>query len=172
VYGGWGYQRVPESVRFADLFTSHFLMPASGLKKRFNEIRQQEDDKTLTVGSLLSLAHQYGVSVEALVIRLETLRLMHAGTLQNLRRQGLRIRDLQRKLDLGEIPAREDELPLHYQHLAIQAFADGLITEGQLAHLLRVDRLEARHAIKETLERDSDTGGQALQHWPNQYESE
>ncbi|MEQ8538423.1 MAG: hypothetical protein RIB93_13370 [Coleofasciculus sp. D1-CHI-01] len=35
-------------------------------------------------------------------------------------------------------------MPVHYQHLAIEAFDQGLITEGRFADFLHVDRLEAR----------------------------
>ena len=34
--------------------------------------------------------------------------------------------------------------PVHYQHLAIEALDQGLITEGRFADVLNVDRLEAR----------------------------
>ena len=34
--------------------------------------------------------------------------------------------------------------PVHYQHLAIEALDQGLITEGQFAKFLSVNRLEAR----------------------------
>ncbi len=34
--------------------------------------------------------------------------------------------------------------PIHYQHLAIEALDQGLITEGRFADFLNVDRLEAR----------------------------
>jgi hypothetical protein len=34
--------------------------------------------------------------------------------------------------------------PIHYQHLAIEALDQGLITEGRFAEFLDVDRLEAR----------------------------
>jgi hypothetical protein len=35
-------------------------------------------------------------------------------------------------------------LPIRYQYLAVDAFDRALITEGQFARFLRVDRLEAR----------------------------
>jgi hypothetical protein len=35
-------------------------------------------------------------------------------------------------------------MPVHYQHLAIEALDQGLITEGQFAKFLSVNRLEAR----------------------------
>ena len=40
---------------------------------------------------------------------------------------------------------RDEKLPIRYQYLAVDAFDRGLITEGQFAHFLTVDRVEARH---------------------------
>ena len=51
---------------------------------------------------------------------------------------------MQQELGLKEIPQRTDMAPLHYQHLAIEALDQGLITEGRFADFLNVDRLEAR----------------------------
>ncbi|MDD1416405.1 transcriptional regulator, partial [Dolichospermum sp. ST_con] len=49
-----------------------------------------------------------------------------------------------------QIPQRIDIMPLHYQHLAIEALDQGLITEGRFADFLSVNRLEARR-IAESL---------------------
>ncbi len=146
-----GYQRLPESERFASLFAMHILMPTSGLTRRFNEIVQAQGKRSVTVGLLCDLAHQYGVSVEALVNRLEMLKLVPTGTWESLKDRGIKVREIQRQLGFGEVPGRDDLLPQRFQSLAIQAFADGLITEGQLARLLHVDRIDARR-IAETLE--------------------
>jgi Zn-dependent peptidase ImmA (M78 family)/DNA-binding XRE family transcriptional regulator len=146
-----GYQRLPESERFASLFAMHFLIPTSGLMRRFNEIVQAQGKRSVTVGLLCDLAHQYGVSVEALVNRLEMLKLVPTGTWESLKNRGIKVREIQRQLGLGEVLGRDDLLPQRYQSLAIQAFADGLITEGQLARFLHVDRIDARR-IAETLE--------------------
>lgn len=51
---------------------------------------------------------------------------------------------MQQELGLKEIQQRTDILPIHYQHLAIEALDQGLITEGRFADFLSVDRLEAR----------------------------
>ncbi|NER23090.1 MAG: ImmA/IrrE family metallo-endopeptidase [Symploca sp. SIO1C2] len=136
------YQRKPESERLADTFPDYFLMPTSGLLKRFNDMYQAQGKFTPT--NLFTLAHYYGVSIGALVNRLETMRLLPSGTWERLRDRGLKVRKVQEELGLEEIPQRTDMIPVHYQHLAIEALDQGLITEGRFADLLRVDRLEAR----------------------------
>jgi Zn-dependent peptidase ImmA (M78 family)/DNA-binding XRE family transcriptional regulator len=143
------YQRLPESERLAETFPKYFLMPTSGLLKRFNDMYRTHDKFTPT--NLFTLAHYYGVSVEALVYRLEEIELLPSGTWVRLRERGLKVRKVQQELGLEEIPQRPDMAPLHYQHLAIEALDHGIITEGRFADFLNVDRLEARR-IAEALQ--------------------
>jgi Zn-dependent peptidase ImmA (M78 family)/DNA-binding XRE family transcriptional regulator len=136
------YQRVPESERLADTFPEYFLMPTSSLLKRFNDMYRYHSRFTPT--NLLTLAHYYGVSVQALVYRLENMELLPSGTWNRLRDRGLKMRKVQQELGLEEIPQRPDMAPLYYHHLAIEALDQGLITEGRFAEFLNFDRLEAR----------------------------
>lgn len=147
------YQRVPESERLADTFPKYFLMPTSGLLKRFNDMCRTHGKFTPT--NLFTLAHYYGVSVEALVYRLEEMELLPTGTWERLRDRGLKVRKVQQELGLEEIPQRTDMAPLHYQHLAIEALDQGLITEGRFADFLSVDRLEARRIAEALREHSS-----------------
>jgi Zn-dependent peptidase ImmA (M78 family) len=94
------------------------------------------------------LAFHYGVSVEAMTRRLEDMRLLPTGIWSKLQESGFKVREAQQQLGLGKIPSREDKLPLRYQYLALLAFDQGLISEGQFARLLDVDRLEARYSAE------------------------
>jgi Zn-dependent peptidase ImmA (M78 family)/DNA-binding XRE family transcriptional regulator len=145
------YKRMPESERLAEAFPKYFLMPTSGLLKRFNDMYRANGKFTPT--NLFTLAHYYGVSVQALIYRLEEMELLPSGTWDRLSDRvsvsdrtyrGLKVRKVQEELGLEEIPQRTDRMPVHYQHLAIEAFDQGLITEGRFADFLDVDRLEAR----------------------------
>ncbi|MCC3413499.1 MULTISPECIES: XRE family transcriptional regulator [unclassified Microcoleus] len=146
------YQRVPESERLADTFPKYFLMPTSGLFRRFNDMCRTHGKFTPT--HLFTLAHYYGVSIEALAYRLEEMELVRTGTWERLRDRGLKVRKVQQELGLEDIPQRTDTIPLHYQHLAIEALDQGLITESRFSDFLNVDRLEARR-IAETLREHS-----------------
>jgi Zn-dependent peptidase ImmA (M78 family) len=84
------------------------------------------------------------VSVQALVYRLEEMELVPSGTWDRLSDRGLKVRKVQQELGFSEIPPRTDMAPIHYQHLAIEALDQGLITEGRFADFLNVDRLESR----------------------------
>jgi Zn-dependent peptidase ImmA (M78 family)/DNA-binding XRE family transcriptional regulator len=142
------YRRIPESERLAAAFPKYFLMPTSGLLKRFNDMYRAHGKFTPT--NLFTLAHYYGVSVQALVYRLEEMELVPSGTWDRLSDRGLKVRKVQQELGLREIPQRTDMAPVHYQHLAIEALDQGLITEGRFADFLNVDRLESRR-IAESL---------------------
>jgi Zn-dependent peptidase ImmA (M78 family)/DNA-binding XRE family transcriptional regulator len=146
------YQRLPESERLAEAFPKYFLMPTSSLLKQFNDMHRSHGKFTPT--NLFTLAHYYGVSVEALVYRLEEMSLLPSGTWERLRNRGLKVREVQKNLGFENRPQRSDMAPIHYQHLAIEAFDQGLITEGRFANFLDVDRLEARR-IAEVLREHS-----------------
>jgi Zn-dependent peptidase ImmA (M78 family)/DNA-binding XRE family transcriptional regulator len=141
-----GYRRQPESERLAEAFARYFLMPTGGVTRRFNDIRRTQGKAT--PAGLCTLAHYYGVSVEALTRHLEDLKLLPTGIWDKLRDSGFKVREAQRQLGLEAIPAPDENLPKRYQYLALTAFEQGLITEGQLARFLRVPQLEARRAIE------------------------
>jgi Zn-dependent peptidase ImmA (M78 family)/DNA-binding XRE family transcriptional regulator len=141
----------PESERFADSFAANFLMPRSGLSRRFNELKRSKEGK-VTPATLVQLAHAYGVSVQALTLRLEDLRLVKSGTWDRLRDHDFQPRAAARLLGLESSEQAADSLPLHYQLLAVQLYADGEITETQLARYLNTDIVGARRAYQELTE--------------------
>jgi len=143
------YQRLPQSEQFANAFANYFLMPTSGLTMRFNNLQKT---KKMVVGDLCTLAHFYGVSVEALTLRLEDLRLIPVGTWDRVKNGGFKVQEAKKQLGLGDIPSQSDPLPIRYQTLAVIAYDQELITEGQLSQYLRIDRVSARH-VAENLRR-------------------
>ncbi len=141
-----GYQRKPESERLADDFATFFLMPTNGLVKRFNDIRKLKE--TVKLGDLLNLAHFYGVSVEAMLRRLEDLRLLQTGFAEKLRSSNFKVREAQQQLGLTPLQARDQKFPLRYQYLALEALEGELISEAQFAQFLEVDRLEVKRMLE------------------------
>lgn len=140
-----------DSERFADAFAANFLMPRSGLSRRFHELKRSKDDK-VTPATLVQLAHAYGVSVQALTLRLEDLRLVPPGTWDRLRDNDFQPRAAARLLGLEQAEQAAEALPLHYRLLAVQLYADGEITEPQLARYLGTDIVGARRAYQELTE--------------------
>ncbi len=146
------YQRVPEQERFADSFARSLLMPEPGLRRRFNELKRSRQSR-FTPSDLCTLAHFYFVSVEALTLRLEELRLLPGGAWDRLQQAGFKVQEAKDILHLRQYQESNQLLPLRYRYLAAEAFERAEITEGQLAHFLRVDRLEARRIIAELANR-------------------
>ena len=138
-----GYQRVPAAERFADSFAENFLMPASGLQRRFQEVRRARGDG-VTPADLLHLADLYQVSLEALVRRLENLGLVKRYTWDRLANQGFKVNEARELLELAALPPDTELLPLRFRYLAVEAYLRGEISEGQFAKFLRTDRVTAR----------------------------
>ena len=123
-------------------------MPAAGLRRRFLLIQKSRPDGP-TPADLLRLAHDYAVSMEALTRRLEELRLLTTGTWDRLQGRGFRVREAQAVLQLSPHSIEQQSLPSRYVYLAAEAYDQDQISEGQLAHYLRTDRLTAREVVAE-----------------------
>ena len=142
------YTRVPAAERFADAFACSMLMPAAGLRRRFNDLARATDGK-VTAADICRVAHHYSVSVEAMMLRLEQLRLLPGGAWERLRDRGFEVREAQAQLGLTARSPGDGLLPLRYRLLAVRAYEEGSLTEGELARLLRVDRVSARRTVQE-----------------------
>jgi Zn-dependent peptidase ImmA (M78 family)/DNA-binding XRE family transcriptional regulator len=131
--------------RFAKRFGPAFLMPAPGVRARFEQIVGA--DIRFDVRELILLAHQFGVATEAMCRRLEELNLLPQGTWDSLRERGF-ASDLERNV-IGEAVARAKPalVPARLAYLAVIALERGLLSEGQACDLLAVDRLELREAL-------------------------
>ncbi len=81
------------------------------------------------------------------MLRLEGLKLLPGGTWERLRDRGFKVREAQEQLGLVAYP-HDDPLPLRYRFLAVQAYEEGELTEGELCRLLRQDRLSTRQTVQ------------------------
>lgn len=142
------YERLPAHERFADAFAANFLMPRAGLRRRYHELVQSRGGDA-TAADLLQLAHVYRVSLQGVVLRLEDLRLVPAGSFDRLWELGFRPIEAERMLGLRREPPDQQLLPLRFRYLAAELFIQGDITEGQLARFLRTDRVSARAVVEE-----------------------
>lgn len=142
------YERRPAAERFAESFARAFLMPAPGLRRRFLDLERARS-KGVTHGDLCRLAHFYAVSVEMTTRRLEELRLIPTGTWDRLQLEGFRVREAQRFLGIEAPPPDDDVFPPRFVALAAEAWQKGDLSEGQVARILRTDRLSARERVQE-----------------------
>jgi Zn-dependent peptidase ImmA (M78 family)/DNA-binding XRE family transcriptional regulator len=152
-------QRKPESERFADAFAAAFLMPEAGVQRRFYE----EVDRTgdFKVADLCRMADYFAVSIMAMALRLEALVLVPRGTWDQISESRIPVRTL--KKAAGIAPSDDEDsvesYPKRYKLLAVQAFLEEKITEGQLAKLLRSSRIEAREIVERCSETADDGDG-------------
>ncbi len=127
--------------RFAVAFSFALLMPAALVRRRFGDL--QREGGAFSPRQLILLAHQLGVSEEALCRRLEELRLIPGGTWDSLRDRGFS-GDMARRVLGDKASENENVVPPRLWFLAGEAHRRNLLTEGQLARMLKVDRLEVR----------------------------
>jgi Zn-dependent peptidase ImmA (M78 family)/DNA-binding XRE family transcriptional regulator len=132
--------------RFAKRFGSAFLMPASRVRARFDQIVGL--DNRFDVRELILLAHQFGVATEAMCRRLEELTLLPQGSWDSLRDRGF-ANDLEPGVIAEEGASPKPPLiSPRLAYLAATALDRELVSEGQLCDLLAVDRLDLREALK------------------------
>lgn len=141
------YKRPPESERFADAFARFFLMPTLGLSRRFDAVRRAKN-KAVTPADVLALSHLYCVSFQAITWRLEEMRLLPVGTWERLRELGFKPNEARELIHLPPHQPQLPNLPLRFVALAVQAFEEGYLTEGQLAARLDTDRIGARERVR------------------------
>lgn len=141
--------------KFADAFAKNFLMPRHGVCRRLSEAVQAKRTG-VTIADVVALAHLYRVSAEAMFLRLEELKRLPLGTWDGLRqKRQFRPEQAQEPVSLAWDP-RQPALPLRYRLLAQGAYdRKELLTEGQLAQKLRLDRVSARLEL-EALRRIAD----------------
>ncbi|WP_199089778.1 XRE family transcriptional regulator [Bosea sp. ASV33] len=138
--------------RYANIFQRNFITPSRAVRQRFAEITAGQSH--LTRRHIIILANAFGVSREAMVRRLEELKLARDGTWDWFQEHG-GITDAQVREVLGDLPGRADITvlarglaPPRLALLAREAWKKELYSEGQLARLLELDR----HGIRELLD--------------------
>jgi len=148
------YDGSPESSReerYANAFARAFLTPARAVMAMFRDVTAGASQ--LTRRHVIVLAHAFGVAREAMVRRLEELGLTKVGTWDWFEHNGGITNDQARQV-LGEAwsadPRKADAarpVSLRLGMLAREAWSKSLLSEGQLAGLLQLDRVEVRELI-------------------------
>ncbi len=130
---------------FADKFAGALLLPASEMRRQFDHYQSAEGK--FSTRHLIYLAADFGVSIEALTRRLEALRLLESGTYEMLRDRGLN------ETVIAEVTGKRDDArprsPSRLGLLAAEAYSRGLLSEGQMASMLGLDRVSVRELLDE-----------------------
>jgi len=137
--------------RYANAFQRCFITPARAVRQRFAEITAGQSH--LTRRHIILLAHAFGVSREAMVRRLEELKLARDGTWDWFVANG-GITDDQVRQVLGDLPDRkinavraQGVAPPRLALLAREAWKKESYSQGQLARLLQLNRQEIREVL-------------------------
>jgi Zn-dependent peptidase ImmA (M78 family) len=148
--------------RYANAFGRAFLTPKRSFEASFRQLTAGAD--RLTRRHVILLAHQNNISREACVRRLEELGLVKKGTWAWFEANG-RIKDEQAREVLGAAADRPDAAkddanrPVSHRMtlMAHAAWKRGIMSEGQLAELLKVRRVELRGLIDQIELEESET---------------
>ena len=135
-------RKSPDDV-FADAFASSFLMPSATVRRVFDEYVGEAG--RFSARHLILGARRLGVSLEAFGRQLENQELLPRGAFDSLKDRGLNERAVQQVLGL-----EEDQVGLEGTQLlllAAEANELGLYSEGQLADMLVLDRVELRRVF-------------------------
>jgi Zn-dependent peptidase ImmA (M78 family) len=141
-------RRLSHVERAAEAFARNFLMPATGLTRRFQAMKRTKDGP-MTPADLLALAAMYGVSFQALCWRLEELGLLPAGTWEALKDRGFQVQKARAIVGIPELTPVRSVLPLRYEALAVEAYEKELLTMEELAQYLQTDIVGARERVEE-----------------------
>lgn len=129
--------------RFANLFAMAFLMPAAAIRRSYQDIVREQGQ--FTARDLLFLKSNFYVSLEAIARRLEDLGILPTGKFELLKERG--IYQLSKEI-LGEDSPECHTLTIpRCILLAVEAYQQELVTEGQLADMFDLDRVDVRDKI-------------------------
>jgi Zn-dependent peptidase ImmA (M78 family)/DNA-binding XRE family transcriptional regulator len=149
--------------RYANSFGRAFLTPVRAVMQKFQDVMAGSD--RLTRRHVIVLAHFFGVSREAMVRRLEELGLTKKGTWDWFQSNGgitdEQARQVLGDLSVGDAQKADADRPttLRLNLLAAESYRRGLLSEGQLARLLRLDRIELREILDVADAEGSDVDG-------------
>ena len=149
--------------RYANAFGRALLTPAESFEESFRQLKEITGKTTRRL--IILLSQQYNISRQACGLRLEELGLTKKGTWDWFEKNGGITQDHVREV-LGEMANRPDaakpdaDRPIsHRMSLMVHAaWKRDLMSEGQLAELLKVGRVELRNIIDqiEFEERETD----------------
>jgi len=137
--------------RYANAFGRAFFTPPRAVMQKFQEVTAGSNN--LSRRHVIILSHFFGVSREAMVRRLEELRVVKEGTWDWFQANG-GITDEQVRQVLGDLQVRDAQkaeadrpTTLRLNLLAAEAYRKELLSEGQLARVLHLDRVELREIL-------------------------
>lgn len=131
----------PVAERFADLFAAAFLMPGATVRKMFNDYKY---DKQVSIANIVLMSCRFNVSVEAMFRRLEQLKQIPSGYYDANK---TRFEEKLKETVLGGPIEEPLRAPPRLSVLAVEAYSKELLSEGQVADMLALDRYAVRELL-------------------------
>jgi Zn-dependent peptidase ImmA (M78 family) len=150
--------------RYANIFGRAFLAPAESFSESFRQLKEITGKTTRRL--IILLSQQYNISRQACGLRIEELGLSNKGTWEWFLKNGGITEQHVREV-LGEMtdhpdPGKGDaDRPISHRMslMAHAAWKRELMSEGQLAELLKVERVEVREIIDQIEIEERETDG-------------
>lgn len=142
-----GDRSTDRTERFCDLLGVAFLTPAAAVRRKAKELKELSGE--FSVRQLLMLALFFGVSIEAMTRRMESLAMLPQGTYESIRDQGIGLEHRQRVAE--EMAVEEEARPFTPRTLllASAAYNRELLSEQQIASMLELNLVDVRRALQE-----------------------
>lgn len=148
--------------RYANAFGRAFVAPAESFGESYRQLREITGKTTRRL--VILLADQYGISRQACVLRLEELGLVKKGTWAWFENNGGITDEHVREVLGGAVERRDfgkadaDRTVSHRMSLmAHAAWKRDLMSEGQLAELLKISRVQLREIVDQIELEDRET---------------
>jgi Zn-dependent peptidase ImmA (M78 family) len=126
----------------ADRFAATLLLPETEVS---SALSSRLTDHRLTLSDLIDVAREFGVSTQALIYRMVTLRLIQWEQAEELVKSGdLLMLDRRIRKDEDDNPPVSERFIL----LAVKCLRKGLISRGKFAELLNIDRADIDEVIE------------------------
>jgi len=129
--------------KLANAFASRLLLPTDGVRRAIEQRRGGH--AKIGLSELNDIAHEFDISLDALLWRLKRLYTVSESRIDEL---------LEQSRQAGEKPAREDNspveiLPERYQRLAIRALHSGRLSLMQFAKYMRISYWKSQDYLDE-----------------------
>lgn len=138
----------------ADYFASDFLMPEEAVNDIFNiRIKNRKD---LTAEDIIYFSDYFGVSFQAMIYRLNNLKLITNGMKDKFINQTW-VNAVRRSMGISEPERGKLKFPTLYVHFCLKAYQQGKITTVKLADFLELPLYQAMEFAKK-MKRSSQDG--------------
>lgn len=133
-------ERNTSEERIADYFAGEFLMPESSVHDIFN--MRVKNRKDVTAEDVIFLSDYFGVSFQAMIYRLNNLRLLDNAIKEKLLKETW-IAGVRQSMGMSEPERSKSKFPPLYIHLCIKAYQQERITTAKFAEFLGLPLYEA-----------------------------